>query len=353
MVVHLIFQAEMSTVHGPTKAAVFQRENGPPNPKGTLKEQFHEVARFRHLAVRSEQAYWEWVVRYLKFHRDKSGGWRHPLELRATGVTPFLTWLATERKVAASTQNQALNALLFLYREVLEAPMVAGDFIRVRRPARLPVVLAREEVGRLLGAMVGTHKLMAQLLYGSGMRLMELLRLRVKDVDFERNQIMVRGGKGGKDRVTMLPEKLTRELGEHLARVRLQHDRDLADGLGWVMMPGGLERKFTGAEKAWSWQWVFPSVTRSVQRETMRVGRHHAAETGLQRAVKVAVGVARLSKLASCHALRHSFATHLLETGTDIRTLQDLLGHKDVSTTQIYTHVMKRPGMGVRSPLDG
>ena len=336
----------------PGKAAQPPPDKLLPNPKARLQDQFHEVARFRHLAVRTEEAYWDWVVRYLKYHRAVSGGWRHPKELGTTGVTPFLTHLATEREVAASTQNQALNALLFLYREVLHAPMVAQDFVRARRPAHLPVVLTREEVRQMFAAMRGPHKLMAQLLYGTGLRLMELLRLRIKDVDLARNQIMVRAGKGGKDRLTMLPEKIKPELQEHLARVRAEHERDLATGLAWVALPPGLARKYPTAQKEWAWQWVFPSAMRSAEPETGRVGRHHLAESGLQRAVKEAVRVAGLNKPASCHSLRHSFATHLLETGTDIRSVQDLLGHKDVSTTQIYTHVMARPGLGARSPLD-
>jgi len=343
----------MSVDHLPTKAANLPRENVLANPKKRLREQFHEVARFRHLSPRSEGAYWEWVVRYLKFHRSPAGDWRHPRDLGTTGVTPFLTHLATERNVAASTQNQALNALLFLYREVLQAPMRAENFVRVRRPPRMPTVLTRAEVMELLAALVGTHRLMAQLLYGTGLRLLELLRLRVKDVDFARGQIVVHDGKGEKDRVTMLPESLREPLQAHLKKVRALHEQELAEGLGWVALPGGLAKKFPNAEHEWVWQWVFPSAHRSMDRETGRLGRHHTAETGLQRAVKEALSRTKITKPASCHTLRHSFATHLLEAGTDLRTLQDLLGHKDVTTTQIYTHVMQKPGLGVRSPLDG
>jgi integron integrase len=330
-----------------------RREALVPNPNGRLRDQFHEVARFRHLSVRTEGAYWDWVVRYLRFHREQTGAWVHPRELGSRGVTPFLTWLAAERAVAASTQNQALNALLFLYREVLLAPFVPGDFVRARRPAQLPAVLTRAEVRALLGELSGTHRLMAQLLYGTGLRLLELLRLRVKDVDFGQGQILVRAGKGGKDRVTMLPESLRAGLQAHLQRVRRLHEQEVGAGWGAAALPGGLARKAAEWSTDWAWQWVFPAAARSVDPVTGRVGRHHAGETGLQRALKAALGRTGMAKRASCHTLRHSFATHLLEAGVSIRTVQDLLGHKDVATTQLYTHVMHKPGLGVRSPLDG
>ena len=323
-----------------------------PNPKARLKDQFHEVARFKHLSPRTEGAYWDWVVRYLKFHKGVIGDWRHPRDLGTRGVTPFLTYLATERDVAVSTQNQALNALLFLYREVLALPFLSGDFIRVKRGPAVPTVLTREEVRELLNAMAGTHALMARLLYGTGLRLLELLRLRVKDVDFGRGQIFVRAGKGNKDRVTILPESLREPLKAHLLEARELHQRDLILGTGTVYMPPALARKYPHAEREWGWQWVFPSATRSRDPETGTVRRHHAAETSLQRAVKVALHRTTITKSASCHTLRHSFATHLLESGTDIRTVQTLLGHNNVATTQIYTHVMQRPGLGVRSPVD-
>ncbi|MGH7940037.1 MAG: integron integrase [Limisphaerales bacterium] len=322
-----------------------------PNPKGRLREQFHEVARFRHLSPRTEQAYWEWVVRYLKFHRERAGAWQHPRDLGATGVTPFLTALAVQG-VSASTQNQALNALLFLHREVLRLRFVAGDFQRVARPPRLPVVLSREEVRELMGLLDGTFKLMAQLLYGTGLRLLESLRLRVKDIDFARGQILVREGKGGGSRVTMLPESLRGPLKEHLTRVRKLHERDLAEGFGWVPLPGMVGKKYVNAGKEWPWQWVFPSAHRSQDPVSGKVARHHTAETGLQRVLKQAVMHSSLNKQASCHTLRHSFATHLLESGVDIRNVQSLLGHRHVTTTQIYTHVMLKPGLGVKSPLD-
>ena len=329
------------------------REKLLPNPKARLKDQFHEVARFKHLSPRSERAYWEWVVRFLKFHKERAGDWRHPRELGSRAVTPFLTWLATERDVSISTQNQALNALLFLYREVLVLPMVAGDFVRVKRSPGVPTVLTQDEVRELLAAMTGTYQLMARLLYGTGLRLLELLRLRVKDVDFARGQIIVRAGKGGKDRTTILPEKLREPLQEHLASVRKLHELDLVDGFGTVALPGGLARKYPGAGREWGWQWVFPSAKRSPIPETGLLGRHHASETGLQHAIKLALRQTSIAKSASCHTLRHSFATHLLESRVDIRTVQDLLGHKNVATTQIYTHVMQKPGLGVQSPFDG
>ena len=336
----------------PEKAANRPPDGLLPNPKGKLKEQFHEVARFKHLSPRSEEAYWAWVVRYLKFHRDLAGEWRHPKALGGRAVTPFLTHLAVARNISTSTQNQALNALVFLYREVLHLPVEAHEFVRVSRPARLPTVLTRDEVKALLAELKGTHQLMAQMLYGTGLRLLELLRLRVKDIDFGRGQIAVHDGKGMNQRVTILPESLRTAIKEHLERVRKLHTEDLADGLGSVPLPGGLARKYANAEREWGWQWVFPSAHRSINPDTGRMGRHHTAETGLQRALKLALGRTQITKPASCHSLRHSFATHLLESGTDIRTLQSLLGHKDVSTTQVYTHVMQKPGLGVRSPLD-
>jgi len=323
-----------------------------PNPKARLKDQFHEVARFKHLSPRTECSYWEWAVRYLKFHKKRAGEWRHPRDLGSQGVTPFLTWLATERDVSVSTQNQALNALLFLYREVLALPMVAGDFVRVKRSPAVPTVLTQDEVRELINALTGTYQLMARLLYGTGMRLLELLRLRVKDVDFARGQIVVRAGKGAKDRVTILPESLREPLQKHLAGVRKLHERDLVDGFGNVSLPSGLARKYPNAQREWGWQWVFPSANRSTNPEMGWTGRHHTAETGLQRTIKEALRRTTITKSASCHTLRHSFATHLLESNVDIRTVQSLLGHRNVATTQIYTHVMQKPGLGVKSPVD-
>jgi integron integrase len=333
----------------PTKAAFVIA-----NPKAKLLDQVREVLRVKHYSLRTEEAYVLWVRRYLQFHRDAAGAWKHPSEMGATEVGAFLSHLATGKHVAAATQNQALNALVFLYESVLNIEL--GEFVdvaRANRPNRMPVVLSRPEVARLLEALDGTWRLMGQTLYGTGMRLMELLRLRVKDVDFERNQIVVRSGKGDKDRVTMLPDKLKPELERHLARVRLLHGQDLRAGFGEVYMPEGLARKYPNASQEWGWQWVFPARSLSRDPRSGKMRRHHVQETGLQRAVKAGLKLSGITKPASCHTLRHSFATHLLEGGYDIRTVQDLLGHKDVTTTQIYTHVMQKPGLGVRSPLDG
>jgi integron integrase len=335
----------------PEKTAGFAAGPGQmiPNPRGRLKEQFHEVCRFRHVAMRTEESYWGWVVRLVRFFGSKI----HPRDLNAEQLTAFLTHLASIEKVAASTQNQALNALLFLYREVLHEERVIEGFERVRRPARVPSVLSRDEVKRLLSAIGPEYDLPARLLYGTGMRLMELLRLRIKDVDIERGQIVVHGGKGDKDRVTMLPDSLRGALQEQLRRAKLLHEQDLKRGLGAVWMPEGLARKYPGAAREWGWQWVFPAKSIAVDPADGIRRRHHLKEDTLQRAVKMAARMAEMTKNVTPHTLRHSFATHLLENGYDIRTVQDLLGHKDVATTQIYTHVMAKPGIGVRSPLDG
>jgi len=268
-------------------------------------------------------------------------------------VVAFLNHLANGEHVAAGTQNQALNAVSFLYTQVLGVDLGdVGEFLLASKRRRVPVVLAQPETLRLFSALTGTWRLMAQLLYGTGMRLMELLRLRVQDIDFERNQIIVRGGKGDKDRVTLLPETLRADLQKHLMRVRLLWEDDVREGYGEVYLPEALARKYPKAPREWNWQWVFPSRSRSRDPRSGKMRRHHVQETGLQRAVKAGLRLSKITKPASCHTLRHSFATHLLEAGYDIRTVQDLLGHKDVSTTQIYTHVMKKPGLGVKSPLD-
>jgi integron integrase len=325
----------------------------PPRGNPKLLDQVRDVIRRKHYSIRTEQTYTDWIRRFILFH-----GKRHPSEMAETEVTSFLTSLARDGNVAASTQNQALSALLFLYKEVLKQQIGWLDSVeRAKKPARLPVVLTRDEVHKLFEHLHGTHRLMAGLLYGSGLRLMECVRLRVKDVDFGYLRITVRDGKGPKDRVTMLPTNLAERLEKHLHRVQVQHEEDLEAGFGSVYLPDALDRKFRGAAKEWCWQYVFPSSRLSIDpraaknEETMK-RRHHVEEGALQNAVKRAVRAAGINKPASCHTLRHSFATHLLENGYDIRTVQELLGHKDVSTTMIYTHVLNKPGIGVKSPLD-
>lgn len=268
-------------------------------------------------------------------------------------MTEFLTYLAREGKVAASTQNQALSALLFLYKQVLQQEIGWLDQVeRVRKPARLPVVLTKDEVRKVFAHLHGTYRLMAGLLYGSGLRLMECVRLRVKDVDFGYAQIIVRDGKGAKGRITMLPVNLAQGLERHLAKVKAQHEEDVEAGLGAVYLPMALERKYPKAQREWSWQYIFPSPRISLDPRSREKRRHHVEESSLQLEVKKAVGASGISKPATCHSLRHSFATHLLENGYDIRTVQELLVHKDVSTTMIHTHVLNKPGIGVKSPLD-
>lgn len=300
------------------------------------------------MARRSEEAYVGWIRRFI-LANDK----RHPLEMGAVEVESFLTGLAVQGKVSASTQNQALSALLFLYRQVLDVQLPWLDGVeRAKKPQRLPVVLTQAEAAALLGEMTGTLGLMAGLLYGTGMRLMECVRLRVKDVDFERGEILVRDGKGGKDRRTMLPRSLMERLRSQLAEAARLHERDKLAGFGQVWMPEALARKYPGASMEWAWQYVFPASARSIDPHSDVERRHHLDESALQRAVKSARRRANIVKPATCHTLRHSFATHLLEAGYDLRTIQELLGHKDVATTQIYTHVLNRGGHGVLSPLD-
>jgi integron integrase len=316
--------------------------------KPKLLDQVRQLMRLRHYSLRTEEAYVGWIRRYILFH-----GKRHPRELGESDIAKFLSNLAVEGRVAASTQNQALNALLFLYKEVLRRELgFIGETVRVKRPAKLPVVLSRSEVKAVLEHLPGDYKLMGQLLYGAGLRLLECLRLRVKDVDLHYLHITVRDPKGDRERKTMLPVSLAAPLREHLAKVKARHQQDLARGFGSVHLPGALERKRPGASREWAWQYVFPAERRSIDPRTGAERRHHVNEKNLQNAVKTAVRKARLSKTASCHTLRHSFATHLLENGYDIRTVQELLGHKDVSTTMIYTHVLNKPGIGVKSPLD-
>jgi len=307
-----------------------------------------DAIRTRHYSRRTEEAYLAWIRRYILFH-----GKRHPAEMGAAEMTQFLTSLAVRRKVAASTQNQALSALLFLYREVLgqEVPWLDG-IVHAKRPRRLPVVLTREEIRAVLGQLNGVPRLMALLLYGAGLRVLECARLRVKDIDFASNQIVVRAGKGDRDRVTMLPAAVKADLARHLELVRRQYDQDLKRGAGWVELPGALMRKYPNAGREWGWQWVFPATRIYVDRSTGQRRRHHLHETVLQRAVRDAIRRAGIAKHATCHTFRHSFATHLLEDGHDIRTVQELLGHRDVSTTMIYTHVLNRGPGAVRSPAD-
>jgi integron integrase len=293
--------------------------------------------------------YCMWVRRFVLFH-----GKRHPNDLGTPEIEAFLNHFATDQHVSASTQNQALAALLLLYVHVLSRPFgELCDLTRAKRPHRVPMALTQKEVTGLLNRMSGTPALMASLLYGAGLRLMECATLRVKDIDFERREILVRDGKGQKDRMTMLPERAIEPLRVHLERVRELHQADLAAGAGWVMLPDALDRKFPNAGREWPWQWVFPATRTYKDPVSGQVHRHHLHESVLQKAVREAALTAGLSKRAGCHRLRHSFATALLEAGYDIRTIQELLGHKDVSTTMIYTHVLNRGGLGVRSPLDG
>jgi integron integrase len=314
-----------------------------------LIRQLRVALRSRHYSPRTEQAYCLWVKRYVRFHRM-----RHPNEMGEAEINAFLTHLAVRRHVAASTQNQALAALLFLYRHVLGRSIGdLGDVVRARRPQRLPVVLTRDEVKAVLAHLDGDIVLIAGLLYGAGLRLGECLRLRVQDLDFARAEITVRDGKGGKDRRTMLPQSSVASIHDHLGHVRRLHECDLAAGWGKVALPDALERKFPNAAADWRWQWVFPQRVRWRDPATGDQGRHHLHEAVVQKALAEAVRRSGTTKRASCHTLRHSFATHLLESGYDIRTIQELLGHKDVRTTMIYTHVLNRGALGVRSPADG
>ncbi len=331
---------------------------GDPRPAGTevedpakpprLLDRLRREIRVRHYSLRTEMAYVDWVKRFILFH-----GKRHPSQLGIGEVESFLSNLALERKVSASTQNQAKSALLFLYKFVLreELPWL-DEVVQAKHSRRLPVVLSPGEARKLLDQMRGTTGLLASLLYGTGMRLMEGLRLRVKDVDFDRFEVIVREGKGKKDRITMLPEALRDPLKAHLKRVRALHEADLAEGFGEVYLPDALAAKFPSASRAWGWQWIFPSALRSVDPRSGAERRHHLHAESVQRAVRLAAQTAELAKPVTPHVLRHSFATHLLQSGYDIRTVQELLGHRDVETTMIYTHVLNRSGRGVRSPLD-
>ncbi|HUN01154.1 MAG TPA: integron integrase [Halothiobacillus sp.] len=322
--------------------------NTPPAPAPKLLDLVRERIRVKHYSIRTETSYVQWIKRFILFHNK-----RHPREMGAPEVEAFLTHLAVVGDVSASTQNQALSALLFLYREVLGVDLPWLDNVtRAKRPQRLPVVLTREEVRAILAEMDGVYGLLARLLYGTGMRLMEVMRLRVKDVEFARGEIVVRDGKGAKDRVTMLPQSVKEDLLAHLARRRALFEQDLAAGKAGVYLPDALAVKYPNAPLEWPWQYVFVSGSFSTDPRSGAVRRHHLDEKLLQRAMKRAVVAAGVAKLATPHTLRHSFATHLLERGQDIRTIQALLGHKDVATTMIYTHVMNKGGLGVLSPLD-
>ena len=313
-----------------------------------LLDRVRDKIRVKHYSIRTEQVYVDWIRRFILFH-----GKQHPSELGAPEVEAFLTHLAVKGNVAASTQNQAKSSLLFMYREVLglELPWL-GEIVPAKAPARLPVVLTREEVSAILARLAGTHRLIGCLLYGTGMRIMEGVRLRIKDVEFSRHEIVVRDGKGAKDRVTMLPRRIERSLRKHLRAVKEMHERDLADGHGAVWLPSALARKYPNAARSWGWQYVFPAGALSTDPRSGAVRRHHIGDQAFQRAMQQAVREANVAKPATPHTLRHSFATHLLDSGYDIRTVQELLGHSDVSTTMIYTHVLNRGGRAVLSPLD-
>lgn len=319
-----------------------------PSRPPKLLDRMREALRVRHYAIRTEDCYVEWARRFILFH-DK----RHPAEMGAVEINHFLTHLAVQGNVSASTQTQALCGLLFLYRVVLEQEVGwLGEVVRAHRSKRLPVVLSRDEVTRVLAELEGTYRLIGMLLYGSGLRLLEALRLRVKDVDWALNQLIIREGKGDKDRRTMLPEAVQPELRSHLDRVKQLHEKDLAEGFGRVYVPHALERKYPHAAGEWIWQYVFPSRQRSTDPRSGVVRRHHSHEGAVSRAITQAVRQSGITKRATAHTFRHSFATHVLEDGYDIRTIQELLGHESVETTMIYLHVLNRGGHGVRSPLD-
>ena len=324
----------------------FPRNHPAARPK--LLDQVRSELRKRHYSARTEEAYISWIRRFIRFHEV-----RHPSSMGRPEVEAFLSYLATGRNVAASTQNQTLGALLFLYRYVLRTGLDwLDDVVRAKKPKHLPVVLTRREVRDILGNLYVQNRIAAMFMYGAGLRLLECLRLRVKDIDFEYRQITVREGKGGKDRVTVLPSVVEEPLKEHLEAVKIRHEIDLKTGGGYVTLPGRLEVKYPDAHREWCWQWVFPAFRKYRDPATGRLYRHHLYETVIQRAVKAASARAGIPKRVSCHTFRHSFATHLLEEGYDIRTIQDLLGHREVSTTMIYTHVINKGGRCVRSPAD-
>ena len=324
----------------------------PPSSSGTPPPKFLDRVRWhlrvKRYSIRTEQVYIDWIRRFILFHNK-----RHPEQMGEEEIAAFLSHLNLDLHVAASTQNQAFSALLFLYQQVLDRKLAFITGVeRVRRPAKVPVVFSRSEARSVIAQLQGDYRLLAELLYGSGLRLMEALRLRVKDIDFAASHITVRQSKGMRERITILPDRLREPLRHHLQRARELHQADLARGRGSVYLPFALERKYKNAARDWRWQYVFPAAKLSVDPRSGETRRHHISEKNLQNAVKNAIRAANVPKGASCHTFRHSFATHLLESGSDIRTVQELLGHKDVSTTMIYTHVLNRPGLGIRSPLD-
>jgi integron integrase len=314
-----------------------------------LLDRVRTALRTNHYSIRTEEAYVSWIKRFIFFHNK-----RHPMEMGEPEINGFLSHLAVDGRVTASTQNQALSALLFLYRRVLQQPFPdLENLIRARRPRRLPVVMTRAEVKAVLGRLHGTPRLVATILYGTGMRLMECLRLRVKDVEFARNLIVVREAKGDRDRRVPLPELVRQDLATWMSHVKRLHEQDLAEGFGAVYLPYALARKYPRAGLEWGWQWLFPAADRSTDPRSGQTRRHHLQDWNIQRAVAQAIRDVAIKKPVSCHTFRHSFATHLLEEGYDIRTIQELLGHRDVKTTMIYTHVLNRAGgRGVRSPAD-
>jgi integron integrase len=320
-----------------------------PNPKAKLLDQVREVMRVKHYAIRTEATYCDWVRRYVRFHGFKCREELLPAEPK---IEAFLSDLAVKGKVAVSTQNQAFNALLFLYREVLHTQLGDIDSVRSTRPVRVPTVLTSEEAKQIISLMSGTPQLVVKIIYGAGLRLLEALRLRVHDVDFGMKQVTVRDGKGAKDRYTMLPEKVIPALEEQLQKVKVVHQQDLAQGYGAVYLPGALDRKYPNAPREWGWQYIFPARDLSIDPRSGARRRHHLDEAAVQKAIKLAAGRSGIAKRVSSHTFRHSFATHMLQRGSDIRTIQELLGHNDVSTTMIYTHVLRQGGQGARSPLD-